>query len=55
LESDRLPGFYEERVRAGLGPLWQWLPEGAMYHDPYAYLKSAVQSPAEPTVERSVA
>ena len=23
-----------------LGALWEWLPEGAMYHDPNAYLKS---------------
>jgi hypothetical protein len=23
-----------------LGPLWEWLPAGALHHDPYAYLKS---------------
>ena len=23
-----------------LGPLWQWLPENALYHDENAYLKS---------------
>jgi hypothetical protein len=27
-------------VRRDLGLLWEWLPEGALYHDPTAYLKS---------------
>ena len=27
-------------VRKDLGALWAWLPEGAMYHDHNAYLKS---------------
>ncbi len=25
-----LPAFYVERVRKDLGPLWEWLPEGAL-------------------------
>jgi hypothetical protein len=25
-------------MRKDLGPLWQWLPEGALDHDPNAYL-----------------
>jgi len=41
-ETTELPPFYAEMVRKDLGPLWEWLPEGAMHHDPYAYLKSAV-------------
>ena len=39
-ETDELPQFYIDRVRQDLGTLWDWLPEGALYHDPYAYLKS---------------
>jgi len=39
-ESTDLPDFYTDLVRAELGPLWQWLPEGAMDHDPYAYLNA---------------
>ncbi len=27
-------------VKKDLGPLWRWLPEGALYHDPNAYLKA---------------
>lgn len=52
LESDRdvrsyferdttaLPKFYRDLVRKDLGPLWEWLPEEALHHDPNAYLGS---------------
>jgi hypothetical protein len=39
-ETDVLPTFFQNRIREDLGPMWQSLPQGAMYHDPYAYLKS---------------
>ena len=29
-------------VRQALGPLWAWLPAGALHHDPHAYLKSGI-------------
>jgi hypothetical protein len=35
-----LPEFYTNLVRTELGPLWDWLPPGAMEHDPYGYFKS---------------
>ena len=38
-ETDVLPPFYVERVKKDLGSLWEWLPEGALAHDPLAYLK----------------
>jgi hypothetical protein len=38
--TTEIPEFYVNRARKDLGPLWQWLPEGAMHHDPNAYLKS---------------
>jgi hypothetical protein len=38
--ADDLPAFYAEQVRKDLGPLWHWLPEGALLHDHNAYLKS---------------
>ena len=34
-----IPEFYVEHIRKDLGALWEWLPEGALYHDPNAYLK----------------
>ena len=43
-ETTEIPQFYVERIRKSLGPLWEWLPEGALYHDPNAYLKSEENS-----------
>jgi len=39
-ETTELPQFYVDRIRKALGPLWEWLPKGALHHDPVAYLKS---------------
>jgi hypothetical protein len=48
-ETDRLPEFYVERIAADLGPLYRHLPEGALMHDPNAYLRSASEAaPAAP-------
>ncbi len=37
-DTSELPQFFIDRVRQDLGPLWDWLPTGALYHDPNAYL-----------------
>ena len=42
-ETSELPRFYVDRVRKELGLLWEWLPEGALCHDPNAYLKSEIE------------
>jgi hypothetical protein len=47
-ESTELPQFYEDRVKKDLGPLWDYLPDGALEHDPYAYLKSMGPAMSEP-------
>ena len=39
-ETTELPAFYHARIKRDLGPLYQWLPEGSIMHDPLAYLKS---------------
>ncbi|MCL4402270.1 MAG: radical SAM protein [Acidobacteria bacterium] len=39
-ETAELPGFYLDLMREDLGLLWEWLPEGALHHDPNAYLTS---------------
>lgn len=39
-ETDTIPQFYIDIIRKDLGTLWEWLPEGSIYHDPNAYLKS---------------
>jgi hypothetical protein len=36
-ETTEIPEFFAAQVRKDLGPLWQWLPPGAMYYDPNAY------------------
>lgn len=43
-ETLDLPQFYINRVRQDLGPLWKHLPEGALEHDPNAYLKAEQQA-----------
>jgi hypothetical protein len=44
-ETTELPRFYVGRMRKELGPLWRWLPNGALDHDPRAYLKSERANP----------
>ncbi len=39
-ETTELPAFYMNRLKNDLGELWEWLPEGAIYHDHRAYLKT---------------
>ncbi len=39
-ETGQLPRFYAKRVQRKLGPLWEWLPPGALVHDHHAYLVS---------------
>ncbi len=39
-ETTEIPSFFVEQIRHDLGWLWDWLPEGALHHDPYAYLKT---------------
>jgi hypothetical protein len=47
-EDDRLPAFYESRIRRDLGELHAHLPAGAVMHDPNAYLKSVGDAPVTP-------
>ena len=39
-ESAALPTFYTDQVRNDLGPFWKSLPDGALSHDPNAYLRA---------------
>jgi len=39
-ETNELPQFYMDMIKKDLGPLWHWLPEGAIFHDQNAYLKT---------------
>ncbi|UCG75675.1 MAG: radical SAM protein [Gemmatimonadota bacterium] len=46
-ETAEVPSFYVDRLRKELGPAWEWLPEGALQHDPKAYLKKVNAGLAE--------
>jgi hypothetical protein len=39
-ETEIVPRFYIDRIRRDLGPIWDWLPEGALQHDQNAFLKA---------------
>jgi hypothetical protein len=39
-ETAELPQFYLDLMKEELGPLWEWLPKGAIYHDQNAYLNA---------------
>jgi hypothetical protein len=45
-ETTVLPEFYLNRIRTDLGPMYRYLPEGALYHDPNAYLGTVAEDPA---------
>ncbi len=42
-ETTELPQFYKNIIKNDLGPMWNWLPEGAIFHDQNAYLKTSVE------------
>jgi hypothetical protein len=42
-ETSEPSQFYVDRVRKELGLLWGWLPKGALYYDPNAYLRSETE------------
>jgi hypothetical protein len=47
-ETSVIPSFFVDRVKRDLGPLWEYLPEGALEHDPNAYLnKTPTTLPVE--------
>lgn len=40
-ESQQLPVFYKDIIRNDLGIWWNWLPKGALEHNPNAYLQKS--------------
>jgi hypothetical protein len=43
-ETTEIPEYFVDKIRNDLGEFWAWLPDGALRHDPNAYLQS-VESP----------
>jgi hypothetical protein len=58
-ETTEIPRFYLDLVRKDLGLLWEWLPEGALHHDPNAYSKlersCAIDRPRQTPIHMTVA
>ena len=54
-DTTEIPEFFAEKVRKDLGPLWDWLPKGALTYDANAYFLSeaAADSPAAGTFRRA--
>jgi hypothetical protein len=50
-ETDQLPAFYGDRIRRELGPAYEYLPEGALAHDPNAYLHATTEPALAATVQ----
>jgi hypothetical protein len=44
-ETTEIPEYFVQRIRKDLGVFWDWLPDGAIYHDPNAYLLSQQKAP----------
>ena len=42
-QTTKIPQFYSDLVKKDMGPLWEWLPDGGLEHDPNAYLKSTIE------------
>lgn len=42
-ETNEIPDYFINIIRKSLGPFWEWLPEGALYHDQNAYLNFSLQ------------
>lgn len=43
-ETSVLPEFYLDIIKKDMGYMWDWLPEGAIYHDHKAYLNKQMPS-----------
>jgi hypothetical protein len=43
-ETDEIPKSLVQQIRNDLGEFWDWLPEGALYHNAKAYLLSEQQA-----------
>jgi hypothetical protein len=54
-ETTEIPQFYVQWIRKDLGNFWDWLPDGALLHDPNAYLLSQQNTCSSCSVPRASA
>jgi hypothetical protein len=53
-DTDKLPEFYTNLIKKDLGIWYEWLPEGAIYHDHKAYLHKTAKKAATVSMATSV-
>ena len=46
-ETTAVPRFLVDRIRSDLGPMWEWLPKGALSYDPNPSLAASIQFDGE--------
>ena len=54
-ETTELPGIFVDPLYHDLEHMAEWLPEGALYHDPNAYLKSLDHAPVQTQAQAGMA
>lgn len=52
-ESTEIPRFFTEIIRKDLGPFWEWLPEGAMSHNPDVFRQSETRAAPTPAIQQA--
>ena len=52
-ETNDIPRYFIDKIRLDLGHFWEWLPEGAVTHDPNAYLLSTDTASFTQSIPRS--
>jgi hypothetical protein len=52
-ETTELPPFLLQIMKSDLGDLWEWLPRGAVHHEPNAYLHATETDTVRPPKHRA--
>ena len=52
-ETDVIPQYFIDKIRRDLGHFWEWLPKGAISHNPNAYVESAELTASSEPIRRA--
>ncbi len=52
-ETEEIPNYFMDRIRRDLGQFWDWLPAGAIRHDPNAFLRSTEKLVPRTAIQRT--
>ena len=51
-ETTEIPQYFTDKIRRDLGQFWEWLPEGAIRHDPNAFLAATERTLANAAIQK---